>query len=600
MDSNVQTVPGKNPFKGIKGKDVILSFQHMFAMLGATVLVPILAHMSVAVALIAAGIGTICFYFITKRKVPVFLGSSFAFLPALTAVITCADKYTELWNQQMLAASLSIVIAGLVYVVLSVIIKFVGVTRIKKLFPPIVVGPIIIVIGMILAPKMFYNNIISQYSLYGSVAWKEWTTAIITALTIICVNAFSKPKSFLKVIPILLGFIVGYIYAACVGLVSFANFDWTQIVIFQNLDKEFGFYTAFSYFDWSMFGNAVIMIVPLALVTFMEHMGDVSANSTICKKDFMVDPGLNRTVMGDGVATMVAGVLGAPANTTYGENTAVLAMTQNYNPRNIFLAACMAIVFGIFSIFGNLISTIPQAVIGGASIVLFGMISASGLRALLDAKVDLAQTKNLIIVSVVLSVGLGLGSMSLAGDITGNAALKIMAGNVEISPLALSVVIGVILNLIIPNSKEEPHTPDTVVDLSGMGAEAILTHGKDDSAPQNVNVEEEQADFANLQEQTFAAAAAPEDSGETDLAERTEEKTPSYPSAREHKAAVSETFAAEQNQNAANTAAEESVTAAEEKPAALKPAAKKATSNSAAAKKSTAAKTVAKKPTTKK
>lgn len=446
-----------NPFKGLKPKDGVLAFQHMFAMLGATVLVPMLANMSVSIALLAAGIGTIAFYFITKRKVPVFLGSSFAFLPALMAVVgSSVDKFTPEWNQRMLAASLAIILAGLVYVVLSIVIKYVGVTRIKKLFPPIVVGPVIIVIGMILVPKTFYNNIILLYSETTGDAWKYWTTAIITALTIIGVNAFSKPKSFLKVIPILLGFVVGYVYGACVGLVDFSNFVWTDIIIFQHIGKEFGFWGAFSYMDWSLFANAAIMIVPLALVTFMEHLGDISANSTICGKDFMVDPGLNRTVMGDGVATIIGGLLGAPANTTYGENTAVLAITKNYNPRNICLAACLAVFFGMFSILGNLLSTIPGSVIGGASIVLFGMISASGLRALVDAKVDFNRTKNLMVVSVILAVGLGLGAMSLAGDITGNIIYKIMIGSVEISPLALAVVIGVVLNLIIPDREEEP------------------------------------------------------------------------------------------------------------------------------------------------
>lgn len=445
-----------NPFKGLKPKDGILAFQHMFAMLGATVLVPILANMSVSIALLAAGIGTIAFYFITKRKVPVFLGSSFAFLPALMAVVgSSVDKFTPEWNQRMLAASLAVILAGLVYIALSIVIKYVGVTRIKKLFPPIVVGPVIIVIGMILVPKTFYNNIILLYQSTPADAWKYWTTAIITAVTIIGVNAFSKPKSFLKVIPILLGFAVGYIYGACVGLVSFDGFVWTDIVIFQHLGDEFGFWGAFGYMDWSLFANAAIMIVPLALVTFMEHLGDISANSTICGKDFMVDPGLNRTVMGDGVATVIGGLLGAPANTTYGENTAVLAITRNYNPRNIFLAACLAVFFGLFSILGNLLSTIPGSVIGGASIVLFGMISASGLRALVDAKVDFNRTKNLMVVSVILSVGLGLGAMSLAGDITGDSIYKIMIGSVEISPLALAVLFGVVLNLIIPDREEE-------------------------------------------------------------------------------------------------------------------------------------------------
>ncbi|HOO61006.1 MAG TPA: solute carrier family 23 protein, partial [Bacillota bacterium] len=275
-------------------------------------------------------------------------------------------------------------------------------------------------------------------------------------LTIILVNAFAKPKSFLKVIPILLGFVVGYVYALCIGIVNFdglkAAWDAKQFVIFQpdQFKNTFGFYG-----DMRFDASAIIAIVPIAIVTFMEHLGDISANSTVCEKDFMVDPGVNKTLLGDGVATMVAGAMGGPANTTYGENTAVLAITKNYNPANIFLAACFAVFFGCFSIFGQAIATIPSAVIGGASIVLFGMISASGLRALVDGKVDFSNAKNLMVVSVILSIGLGLGSMSLAGDITGINTLKIMIKGVEISPLAIATVVGIIMNLIIPDTEKK-------------------------------------------------------------------------------------------------------------------------------------------------
>ena len=320
----------------------------MFAMLGATMLVPVLAGMSLSVALLSAGLGTIIFYFITKRKVPVFLGSSFAFLPALITVVGggAYEIGSPEWNQRMAAVMISLVLAGLVYVIFSIIIKSVGPSKIKKLFPPIVVGPVIIIIGMILAPKMFWNNIIGNYDTtlgWGySPAWKQWTAAGITALTIVLVNAFAKPKSFFKVIPILLGFIVGYIYSAIIGLVSI-NFSG-DIVIFQQATKVWGFWgrEGLGNIDPNMLISAILMIVPLAVVTFMEHLGDISANSTVCGQDFMVDPGLHRTVLGDGVATAVGGLLGGPANTTYGENTAVLAITKNYNPKNIFIAACMA------------------------------------------------------------------------------------------------------------------------------------------------------------------------------------------------------------------------------------------------------------------
>jgi uracil permease len=432
-------------------KTAVLSFQHMFAMFGATVLVPILAGMSISVALLSAGIGTIAFYFITKKKVPVFLGSSFAFLPALISSMSGAGAIgSDTWNVAMGKTSVAVMLAGLVYIIFALLLKKIGVDKIRKLFPPIVVGPVIVVIGMILAPKMFYNNIIGQ-SIWNSIpAWKEWTAAGITALTILVVSAVAKPKSFFKVIPILMGFVVGYIYSLIIGLIDYSTVDWSQIIIFQDLGKTFSFYKNLS-FDLGV----ILSVVPIAIVTFMEHLGDIAANSTVCGKDFMVDPGIHRTLMGDGVGTFIAGALGGPPNTTYGENTAVLAITKNYNPKNIFYAAVMAVIFGSITIFGTAVSTIPSAVIGGASIVLFGMISAAGLRAMVDGKVDFSDTKNILVVSVILSVGLGLGAMSLAGDVTGDTAYKLMIGAVEISPLAVATLIGIILNLVIPADKKD-------------------------------------------------------------------------------------------------------------------------------------------------
>lgn len=505
-------------------KDAALSFQHMFAMLGATITVPILANMSIAMAMIAAGVGTIIFYFIAQKKVPVFLGSSFAFLPALMAVVgSDKEKYSAAWQEAMAAVAISLVLAGIVYVIFAIVIKYVGVHKIKKLFPAIVVGPVVLIIGMILAPKAFQSNIIGVTS---AAAWKSWTTAIITALTMILVNAYAKPKSFLKVIPILLGFGVGYIYAFIVSLVPggslmsyivqennvFSHFDGSlafsadRIVLFQHIGEEFSFYLGFSS---PTFGttlvSAILMIVPLAIVTFMEHLGDISANSTVCGKDFMVDPGLHRTVMGDGIATAVSGLLGGPANTTYGENTAVLAITKNYNPRNIFLAACLAIIFGMLTVFADFLATIPSPVIGGASIILYGMISASGLRTLVDSKVDFNNTKNLIVVSVTLAIGLGMGSMSLIGDVLANNGLdgsmfKVMIGDVEISPLAIATVVAIVLNLIIPNTKEPtkeqeeaedkvitslaPSTAD--IELDDNGAAETSAEGAEAEKPEDI------------------------------------------------------------------------------------------------------------------
>lgn len=430
----------------------VMSFQHMFAMFGATVIVPILANMSISVALLSAGIGTILFHFITKRKVPVFLGSSFAFLPVLISWMGDKGKIgSSTWNEAMGALAVTIWITGGIYIVFSLLIKKFGVEKMKKLFPPIVVGPVVIVIGMTLAPKIFYNNIFLQYTALGSVAWKEWSTALVTLVTIVGVAIFAKKGSMLKVVPILIGFIVGYIYALCIGLVSYQGvFSTENIVIFQQLGTNFGFLSHLSV-DW----NIILAIAPISLVAFMEHLGDISANSTVCGKNFLVDPGVNRTLMGDGIATMAAGCLGGPPNTTYGENTAILAITKNYNPKNIFYAACLAVLFGIFTVFGSFVSTIPQSVIGGASIVLFGMIAASGLRSLVEGQVDFSNTKNMIVVSIILSVGLGLGAMSLAGDITGDSIYKLMIGSVEISPLAIATFIGIFLNLILPDDRRK-------------------------------------------------------------------------------------------------------------------------------------------------
>lgn len=432
-------------------KEVVLSLQHMFAMLGATILVPILSNMNLSVALVAAGIGTICFYFIADKKVPVFLGSSFSFLPSYIAILGGVGLIgSPAWNEAMGGLAIALMLTGLVYLLFAFIVKKVGVAKIKQAFPTIVIAPIVILIGFILAPKMLYNNVVANYVTGGSTAFKEWSTAIITAVTIVGVYSFTKPNSFLKVMPILLGFFVGYAYASIIGLVNLTGVFSGQIVIFQDLSATFSFYQNL-HFDWAI----ILSIVPIAIVSIMEHLGDISANSIICKKDFIADPGIHKTLSGDGVATIIAGALGAPANTTYGENTAVLALTKNYNPKLLFLAGIFTVFFGIFTPFAEFLTSIPPAVIGGASIVLFGMISASGLRNLIEQKVDLNNSKNLMIITLILSVGLGLSATSLIGDVTGNSLYKIMLAGIEISPIFIATVLGIFLNLILPNEKEE-------------------------------------------------------------------------------------------------------------------------------------------------
>lgn len=487
----METTKAPRRLLGYSAKDAVLSLQHMFAMLGATITVPIVAGMSIPLALISAGIGTIIFYFLTKRRVPVFLGSSFAFLPPLTAMLSGAG-YTlgdEGYDPRALAVMLALVCAGLVYVLLSVIIKLVGVQKIRKFFPPIVVGPVIIVIGMNLAGTAFSSNI------FGSTAapWQAWTAAIITAGTIVLVNALAKPKSFFKVVPILLGFVVGYIYSVILSvcptpegyqpLIHFDTMFTGDVIIFQQAAEVWGFWGAWGDLDGGLMATAMISIVPLAIVTFMEHLGDISANSIVCGKDFMTDPGLNRTVLGDGVATIASALLGGPANTTYGENTAVLAITKNYEPRNIFLAAVYAVVLGLFVPFGEILGSLPGPVVGGASFVLYGMIAANGLRALVDGRVNFSDSKNMMVVSITLAVGLGLNAASMAGH-------SVAIGDVTISPLAIATLLAIILNIVIPNSKtpteeEESAMENAEVSLVPHEGDALAFEKESENAADN-------------------------------------------------------------------------------------------------------------------
>ncbi|MGN0761039.1 MAG: uracil-xanthine permease family protein [Christensenellales bacterium] len=422
----------------ITPKEAVLSFQHVFAMLGATILVPILANMSISIALISAGIGTIIFYFITKRKVPVFLGSSFAFLSALCAQM--GDKGaigSETWNYAMAQLSIAVLCTGLVYVILSLIIKLVGTNFIRKLFPPIVVGPVIIVIGMCLAPVAI-NNFVAPAGATSTQTIGYVIAGIATAATIIGFSVFAK--GFFKIIPVLLGIVVGYIVALCFGIVNFDTVINSGWILFQpsEFTKAFGWYGSLGKIWNKDLVAVILMFAPIAIVTFMEHLGDVNASSIVCGKDFITDPGVHRTLLGDGVATMAAGLIGGPCNTTYGENTAVLSLTKNYNPNVLFVAGIFAVVLGIFSKFGAVLGTIPAPVIGGASLILYGMIAANGLKTIVEAKVDFSDSKNMIICSVILVIGIG---MSAAGK-------TLNIGILSFSALAVATFIGIILNAI--------------------------------------------------------------------------------------------------------------------------------------------------------
>lgn len=418
------------------GKMAILGVQHMFAMFGSTVLVPILTGINPAVALFAAGIGTLLFHFITGRKVPVFLGSSFAFIAAIIGVASMhagqpgvsGDELTALMKTSAYMDGLQyatggIMLAGLVYVLLAFIVKLVGPQAIVKLIPPIVAGPIIIIIGLMLAPVAI-NNINAG----AGANWVNWLIAGLTIATIVVVSVFAR--GFYKLVPIIFGIVVGYVVSLlfmagnlfAIDFGPITNAAWVQVPKFF-LPK----------FD----GQSILMIAPLAIVTFVEHIGDITANGAVTGKNYIEDPGLHRTLLGDGVATMFAGFVGGPANTTYSENTGVLAATGNYNPITLEIAACFAIIVAFIGKFSGILTTLPSPVIGGVSIICFGMIASVGLRTIVNGQVDLGNSRNMLIVSIMLVMGLG-------------GAVFQITESLSFSGVALAAIIGIILNLILP------------------------------------------------------------------------------------------------------------------------------------------------------
>ena len=361
-------------------KMVVLGFQHMFAMFGATVTVPLLTGLDISTTLLFAGLGTLLFHCLTKFKVPAFLGSSFAFIGGYLAVAPLQDGRG---NKEMLPyACLGVACAGLLYLVLAGIIKLVGINKVMKLFPPVVTGPIIMAIGLGLAPSAIAN------------CSQNWWLAIIALVLIVAFNIFGK--GMVKIVPILLGIIITYIVAAIVGngfgVESFAiDFSGVKDAAWIGFPIEWSSTVFGGVRNSSAAVSAIIAIVPIAIATMMEHIGDVSAISATCNKNYIKDPGLHRTLLGDGFATILASLFGAPANTTYGENTGVLALSKVYDPRVIRIAAYFAVVFSICPKFAAVIESIPVAVVGGISFVLYGMISAVGVRNVVEAKVDFSK-----------------------------------------------------------------------------------------------------------------------------------------------------------------------------------------------------------------
>lgn len=408
---------------------LILGFQHMFAMFGATVLVPLLTGLDVATTLLMAGLGTLLFHLISKGKVPAFLGSSFAFLGGYAAVAPLGEADTA---QKLPYACLGVACAGLVYLILAGLIKIVGISKIMKFFPPVVTGPIIIAIGLGLSS-----------SAVGNCA-TNWPLAIIALAIVIVFNIWGKGMS--KIIPILLGVIGAYIIALLVGNVGGVEgwaVDFTAVKEAAWIGLPIHKNNTILGIDWSQTSliiSSIVAIVPIALATMMEHIGDISAIGATCGKNFIKDPGLHRTLIGDGLATTLSSVFGGPANTTYGENTGVLALSKVYDPRVVRLAAVFAILLSFSPKFAAVISSLPTAIVGGISFVLYGMISAIGVRNVVENKVDFSKSRNLIVAAVILVCALGLGSVSFT----------IGGVSITLSALAVASIVGIILNAIFP------------------------------------------------------------------------------------------------------------------------------------------------------
>ncbi len=384
---------------------LILGLQHAFTMFGATVLVPILTGLSVSVALFAAGIGTLWFHLVTKGKMPVFLGSSFAFIAPVALVIS---------EQGIPAAQGGIIVAGIIYCVMAILIKFLGPEFMHKILPPVVTGPVIMVIGLNLAPVAI-----------GS-ASENWIIALIVLLTAIIVNTYVK--GFFRLIPVLVSLAVGYVVSLVFGIV-----DLTPV--------QQASWFAIPDFTLPVFNAAAIgLIAPVAIATMVEHVGDVLAVGATVEEDFVKDPGLPRTLIGDGIATALAGLIGGPANTTYSENTGVLALTRVWKPGVMRVAAVVAILLAMIQKLAGVIQSIPDPVIGGISIVLFGMIASVGVRTVVENKVDFKKNRNLLVASVILVIGIG-------------GAMINIYGNLQFGGVGLSAIVGIILNQILPQDK---------------------------------------------------------------------------------------------------------------------------------------------------
>ena len=418
------------------GRMLILGVQHMFAMFGATVLVPLLTGLSVSTTLLCAGLGTLLFHFITKGKVPAFLGSSFAFLGGYATIAPMLGEHQDIPNLEMLPyACFGVACAGLVYVILAYLFKVFGAKKVMRFFPPIVTGPIIIAIGLTLSSSAINN------------CKGNWLIAVVAIAIVIGFNMWGKGMT--KIIPILLGVLGSYIFALIVDpaereavSTAVANAAWIGVPVNWN-STLFGLFSG--EVDTALLWSAVFTIVPLSLATMVEHIGDICAISSTVGRNYMTDPGFHRTLLGDGLATSLAALFGGPANTTYGENTGVLALTRVYDPLVIRLAAVYAIIASFCPKFAALVSAMPTGTIGGVSLILYGMISAIGVRNLVENRVDLAKSRNVIVVSLIISLALGI-TFSAAGAIT----FHVGEFTLNFSGLAVAAIVGIVVNAILP------------------------------------------------------------------------------------------------------------------------------------------------------
>lgn len=442
-------------------KMVVLGIQHMFAMFGATVLVPLLTGLDVSTTLLFAGLGTLLFHFLAKGKVPAFLGSSFAFLGGYAAIAPMIPvKWDEAGNvlesvpnKEMLPyACFGVACAGIVYLILAALIRIFGSAKVMKFFPPIVTGPIIIAIGLNLAPSAINN------------CNANWLIAIVAIALVVVCNIWGK--GMIKIVPIIIGVIGSYIVAAIMGEVDFtavAQAKWIGLPIHW----EETVFSLVGNADASLLISSAITIVPIALATVVEHIGDISAISSTVGRNYIKDPGLHRTMLGDGLATSIASLFGAPANTTYGENTGVLTLTKVFDPRVIRIAAGFAILFSFSPKVAALINSMPAATVGGVSLVLYGMISAVGVRNIVETRTDFTKSRNVLIAALILVLSIGI-SYSTAGAI----AFTIGSVTISLSGLAVGALVGIIMNAILPGKDykfDEASLDETGADFGNSG-----------------------------------------------------------------------------------------------------------------------------------